>query len=196
MAKSIRSLRLSTNKDIADSLANLDLGGLAEGVPDEVVVVPLTELDILLVIARLGSELDRTGCYRCASVHRQKLVKSSTHPPNNIIFRATRDDIGKRSRDPGSTSTWPWVVIWGPSRERDNTIYRSTKFRSGRVTTFVPCFPVDQALAREDRSKGGNSVPSAGWGVFLLLGCCISLQKAWAVNQPALISKGLTRTYR
>ena len=93
-------MRLSTNKDIADSLANLDLGGLAEGVPDEVVVVPLTELDILCVTARKGSELDRTGCYNCASVLRQKLVKSSTHPRNNIIFRATRDDIGKRSRDP------------------------------------------------------------------------------------------------
>ena len=47
IAKSIRSLRLSTSKDMADSLANLDLGGLAEGVPDEAVVVPLTELDIV-----------------------------------------------------------------------------------------------------------------------------------------------------
>lgn len=67
MAKSIRSLRLSTNKDIADSLANLDLGGLAEGVPDEVVVVPLTEFDIMFVIARLKSELDRTSRYRSTS---------------------------------------------------------------------------------------------------------------------------------
>ena len=32
---------------MADSLANLDLGGLAEGVPDEAVVVPLTELDMV-----------------------------------------------------------------------------------------------------------------------------------------------------
>jgi hypothetical protein len=48
MANSILSLRLSTNKDMADSLANLDLGGLAEGVPDEAVVVPLTELDMVV----------------------------------------------------------------------------------------------------------------------------------------------------
>jgi hypothetical protein len=48
IANSILSLRLSTNKDMADSLANLDLGGLAEGVPDEAVVVPLTELDMVI----------------------------------------------------------------------------------------------------------------------------------------------------
>jgi hypothetical protein len=31
---------------MADSLANLDLGGLAEGVPDKGVVVPFIELDM------------------------------------------------------------------------------------------------------------------------------------------------------
>lgn len=47
MANNILSFKLSTKRDMADSLANLDLGGFAEGVPEEVVVVPLTELDIL-----------------------------------------------------------------------------------------------------------------------------------------------------
>jgi hypothetical protein len=102
-------LRLSTNKDIADSLANLDLGGLAEGVPDEVVVVPLTELDILCVTARIRSELDRTGCYKCVSVHRQKLVKSS-HP-----LLATTSSFKRRAMISesshviqGSTITWSY----------------------------------------------------------------------------------------
>jgi len=50
---------------MADSLANLDLGGLAEGVPDEAVVVPLTELDMFLVwyiIASFGSRNCPSEC--------------------------------------------------------------------------------------------------------------------------------------
>ena len=64
IANSILSLRLSTNKDMADSLANLDLGGLAEGVPDEAVVVPLTELDMVGFVVVERAKSDRSTVYR------------------------------------------------------------------------------------------------------------------------------------
>jgi len=83
---------------MADSLANLDLGGLAEGVPDEAVVVPLTELDMVVCIVEERAKSDKSTVnrlFRGNSWVSGLWFEISTTQLYDLSSAYASDDIGK-----------------------------------------------------------------------------------------------------